>query len=85
MNVKWVNELPLKHMLPLDPTLHGAMDSPEVRTVVHLHGANVAAEPGQVTSIVMHFKEHAGDYVWHCHLLEHEDNDMMRPLVVVKD
>ncbi|HEV7519242.1 MAG TPA: multicopper oxidase domain-containing protein [Thermoanaerobaculia bacterium] len=18
-------------------------------------------------------------YVWHCHILEHEDNDMMRP------
>lgn len=42
----------------------------------------VRADPGQVTSIVMHFKEHAGDYVWHCHILEHEDNDMMRPLVV---
>ncbi|HYQ04924.1 MAG TPA: multicopper oxidase domain-containing protein [Polyangiaceae bacterium] len=23
-------------------------------------------------------------YVWHCHMLEHEDNEMMRPLVVVK-
>lgn len=42
----------------------------------------VRAEPGQVTSIVMHFKEHAGNYVWHCHILEHEDHDMMRPLVV---
>jgi len=44
----------------------------------------VRAEPGQVTSIIMHFKEHTGDYVWHCHILEHEDNDMMRPLVVEK-
>lgn len=42
----------------------------------------VRTEPGQVTSIIMHFKEHYGDYVWHCHILEHEDNDMMRPLVV---
>ena len=23
-------------------------------------------------------------YVWHCHILEHEEHDMMRPLVVVK-
>ena len=23
-----------------------------------------------------------GDYVFHCHILEHEDNDMMSPLVV---
>jgi spore coat protein A len=44
----------------------------------------VRAEPKQVTTIVMHFKEHYGDYVWHCHILEHEDNDMMRPLVVEK-
>jgi spore coat protein A len=42
----------------------------------------VRTEPGQVTSIIMHFKEHVGDYVWHCHILEHEDYDMMRPLVV---
>jgi len=42
----------------------------------------VRAEPGQVTSIVMHFKEHTGNYVWHCHILEHEDHDMMRPMVV---
>lgn len=44
----------------------------------------VRAEPGQVTSIMMHFKEHTGDYVWHCHILEHEDYDMMRPLVIEK-
>jgi spore coat protein A len=42
----------------------------------------VRTDPGQVTSIIMHFKEHSGDYVWHCHILEHEDYDMMRPLVV---
>jgi FtsP/CotA-like multicopper oxidase with cupredoxin domain len=23
-------------------------------------------------------------YVWHCHILDHEDNEMMRPMVVVK-
>jgi bilirubin oxidase len=23
-----------------------------------------------------------GEFVWHCHILEHEDNDMMRPLRV---
>ena len=39
-------------------------------------------DPGQVSSVIMHFKEHCGNYVWHCHILEHEDYDMMRPLVV---
>lgn len=45
----------------------------------------VRTDPGQVTTIIMHFKEHSGDYVWHCHILEHEDNDMMRPLVVERN
>jgi spore coat protein A, manganese oxidase len=25
-----------------------------------------------------------GRYVWHCHILEHEDNEMMRPYEVVR-
>jgi hypothetical protein len=24
-------------------------------------------------------------YVWHCHILDHEDNDMMRPMQIVND
>ena len=44
VNVKWINNLPKKHFLPVDKTLHGAIDNPEVRTVVHLHGANVAPD-----------------------------------------
>ncbi|MGR3763031.1 multicopper oxidase family protein [Rossellomorea sp. NS-SX7] len=39
IHVLWKNELPLKHFLPIDTTVHGAeKDKPEVRTVVHLHG-----------------------------------------------
>ncbi|MDQ1567779.1 MAG: hypothetical protein QOF96_2659, partial [Actinomycetota bacterium] len=26
--------------------------------------------------------DRAGTYVWHCHNLSHEDNEMMRPLQV---
>ncbi len=39
--VKWINELPSKHLLPVDKTIHGVEGTPEVRTVVHLHGARV--------------------------------------------
>lgn len=39
--VRWVNALPDEHLLPVDHTLHGTIDTPDVRTVVHLHGANV--------------------------------------------
>jgi len=40
--VEWVNDLPARHFLPIDPTLHGAgAERPEVRAVVHVHGAKV--------------------------------------------
>lgn len=44
----------------------------------------VRTEPGMVTTIIMHFKK-TGNYVYHCHILEHEDNDMMRPLKVIEN
>jgi spore coat protein A len=55
----------------------------------------VRMNPGEVTRVVMQFKLPAvpfvvpssprtggNEYVWHCHILEHEEHDMMRPLVV---
>jgi spore coat protein A, manganese oxidase len=43
--VEWVNDLPNKHFLPIDHTLHGAeANKPEVRTVVHLHGGRTGPE-----------------------------------------
>lgn len=42
----------------------------------------VVANPGEVTRLIATF-DLAGNYVWHCHILEHEDNEMMRPLVVM--
>ena len=38
----------------------------------------VIAYPGQVTRIKGRF-DLPGQYVWHCHIVEHEDNEMMRP------
>jgi spore coat protein A, manganese oxidase len=38
----------------------------------------VIAYPGQVTRIRAQF-DNPGQYVWHCHIVEHEDNEMMRP------
>jgi spore coat protein A len=42
----------------------------------------VLCPPGQVTRIIIRFGHIPGRYVWHCHTLEHEDNEMMRPLVL---
>jgi spore coat protein A, manganese oxidase len=38
----------------------------------------VVAYPGQVTRLRMKFVD-PGQFVWHCHIVEHEDNEMMRP------
>ncbi|HVZ18417.1 MAG TPA: multicopper oxidase, partial [Terriglobales bacterium] len=43
----------------------------------------VQAHPGMVTRIIIKFEGYVGRYVWHCHLLEHEDNEMMRPYDVI--
>ena len=42
----------------------------------------VIAYPGEVTRIKARF-DLPGLYVWHCHILEHEDNEMMRPYEVL--
>ncbi|GAV21812.1 multicopper oxidase family protein [Carboxydothermus pertinax] len=38
----------------------------------------VRANPGEVTRIIARFGPFTGIYPWHCHLLEHEDHEMMR-------
>ncbi len=38
----------------------------------------VTAYPGEITRLKARFGLN-GQYVWHCHIIEHEDNEMMRP------
>jgi bilirubin oxidase len=41
----------------------------------------VIAYPDEITRVKATFKV-AGRFVWHCHIVEHEDNEMMRPYQV---
>src|SRR6266545_1494663 len=41
----------------------------------------VVALPGEITRIKARF-DIAGRFVWHCHIIDHEDNEMMRPYQV---
>jgi len=43
----------------------------------------VRAHSKMVTRIIVPFEGFTGRYVWHCHILEHEDNEMMRPYEVI--
>ena len=58
-----------------DPTERGFKDT-------------VKANPGELTTIRAKFDLPSGvntsqTYVYHCHIVEHEDNDMMRPFRVI--
>ena len=41
----------------------------------------VISYPGEITRVRASF-DLEGLYDWHCHIVEHEDNEMMRPYVV---
>ncbi|HET6468664.1 MAG TPA: multicopper oxidase domain-containing protein, partial [Geminicoccaceae bacterium] len=44
----------------------------------------VITYPGEVTRIRVDFRDaQPGRFVWHCHILEHEDHEMMRPYDIV--
>jgi polyvinyl alcohol dehydrogenase (cytochrome) len=44
----------------------------------------VTADAGMVTTLLVLFTNHVGTHLWHCHILEHEDMMMMRPLVITQ-
>jgi FtsP/CotA-like multicopper oxidase with cupredoxin domain len=43
----------------------------------------VRVNANEVVDIVVRFQTFAGRYMYHCHILEHEDRDMMRPFVIM--
>ena len=45
----------------------------------------VQCPPGMITRIITKFEGYTGKYLYHCHILEHESNDMMRPFEVVAE
>ena len=42
----------------------------------------VVAYPSEITRVRATF-DRGGLFVWHCHIVEHEDNEMMRPIDVL--
>lgn len=67
------NDLPLRYTGPTMPPQPQEMGWKDV----------VQCPPGTVTRIIVPFQPYAGRYLWHCHILEHEANDMMRPYDVI--
>ena len=78
---------------PMDTTTDGTgalicqlpLDGPQYRLQEAWESGvkdTVIAYPGEITKIRARF-DLAGLYQWHCHIGEHEDNEMMRPMAVV--
>lgn len=76
-------------VLPIDPYLQGQ----PIASPLNEKGwkDTIQMNTGEVTTIRVRFTSQDGSpypfnpslgpgYVWHCHILEHEDNEMMRPL-----
>ena len=64
---------------PLNGTLSGTIEQPEFTE--RGWKDTVIAYPGEVTRLKAKF-DIPGLYVWHCHIVEHEDNEMMVPYCV---
>lgn len=43
----------------------------------------VMAHPNQITRVIARFEDYTGLYPYHCHILEHEDHEMMRQFEVI--
>ena len=43
----------------------------------------VQTNPMQITRVIAHFTDYLGLFPYHCHILEHEDHEMMRQFEVV--
>lgn len=56
--------------LPIPPDVQGPKDT-------------VRVAPGEMVGIALTFAPYPGQYMYHCHILEHEDHDMMRYFLVV--
>jgi spore coat protein A len=43
----------------------------------------IRVNPNEIVEIAVRFTAYSGRYMYHCHILEHEDRDMMRPFVTM--
>jgi FtsP/CotA-like multicopper oxidase with cupredoxin domain len=78
----------------LDPALY-LLGTPVTPTPTEMTWKDtLQMHPGEVTTIRVRFTQQDGNvfpfeasdgpgYVWHCHIIDHEDNEMMRPLQIV--
>ena len=65
-------------VVPVAFAARGALDANELGWK-----DTVRVNPGEMVTIAATFEGYTGRYMYHCHILEHEDHDMMRPFIVM--
>jgi FtsP/CotA-like multicopper oxidase with cupredoxin domain len=82
---------------PVDPTPHLEGVARQADANERGWKDTVRMSPGEVTTILVRFSPTDGSpsygfdataapgYVWHCHIVDHEDNEMMRPYRLVEE
>lgn len=96
----WMNlngEPPLDHPTVNLDNLTDYLMGPPITPAPNEQGwkDTIQMNPGEVTTIRVRFATQNGSdfpfdatkgpgYVWHCHIIDHEDNEMMRPYFVVR-
>jgi spore coat protein A len=76
---------PIPPLLPSPPSFPITVGGAPVAALGYETGFKdtVLSPPGQVTRVVVDFHGTTpGLFVWHCHIIEHEDHEMMRPYEV---
>jgi spore coat protein A len=93
VNVQILSRQPFDSYANGVPTGLGALRGPEPTELGWKE--TVKMHPNEITTVIMKFdlprvpfqvpdspRTGGHEYVWHCHILEHEEHDMMRPLIV---
>jgi spore coat protein A len=72
------NEIGWKETVPMYP---GTVT--RIAMTFNLTDAGIVTAGGSTISTPSSPRTGGHEYVWHCHILEHEEHDMMRPLLVI--
>jgi hypothetical protein len=88
---EWVNDTDIMHPMHLHLVAFQILDRFALDALGNPTGPPIPPEPYErgwkdtamahartVTRVIAHFEDYIGKYAYHCHILEHEDHEMMR-------
>jgi spore coat protein A len=95
----WVNRSPITHPMHMHLVAFQVLDRQSIDPVTGLPIGpreppatnergwkdTVQAPPSQITRVIARFEDYTGRFPYHCHILEHEDHEMMRQFQVIAD